>query len=283
MKSATRGGQVLVLVLLIVVVALAVGLSVAARNVTNLRTSTQTEQSQRAFSAAEGGVEDVLSRLSAIANDINVGSSVQSGCDIQPGGGQATCNVDVGAIDATVKVVSSTTYKSPIDLGSVGQLDLTNFNPAGSGVNKPITIYWANVNDAESQLPGPATIAVTQYIPGGGTPQVRQLFEGVINRGSSYESGTFDSPNCLADPALGFTKCATVQILPGATLFRIRPYWSKATVQVSNLTVPQTYEISSTAQTTSGVTRKVQVSRTALPQLPAVFDYVLYSDSDISK
>ncbi len=64
MKTAKKSGQILILVLLIVVVALAVGLSVASRNITNLRSSTQTEQSQRAFTAAEGGVEDVLSRLS---------------------------------------------------------------------------------------------------------------------------------------------------------------------------------------------------------------------------
>src|SRR3989338_3404772 len=100
-----RRGQILILVLLIVVVALAVGLSVASRNITNLRTSTQTEQSQRAFSAAEGGVEDVLSKLSTIANDINVGSS-NSGCAVA--GNQAICSVPVGEITANVNVVTGT-------------------------------------------------------------------------------------------------------------------------------------------------------------------------------
>ena len=50
-----KQGQILILVLLVVVVILAIGLSVASRNITNLRTSTQTENSQKAFSAAEGG------------------------------------------------------------------------------------------------------------------------------------------------------------------------------------------------------------------------------------
>ena len=45
----------------------------------------------------------------------------------------------------------------------------------------------------------------------------------------------------------------------------------------------QTYDITSTATTDIGVTRRVQVTKTALPQLPAVFDYVLYSESDIKK
>ena len=56
-----KSGQILILVLLVVVVVLAIGLSVASRNITNLRTATQSEQSQRAFGAAEGGVEKVLS------------------------------------------------------------------------------------------------------------------------------------------------------------------------------------------------------------------------------
>ena len=62
MKSAVKPGQVLILVLLVVVVALAVGLSVASRNITNVRTSTQTEESQKAFSAAEAGIESILSQ-----------------------------------------------------------------------------------------------------------------------------------------------------------------------------------------------------------------------------
>ena len=70
-----KSGQILILILLIVVVALAVGLSVASRNITNLRTSTQAEHSQRALSAAEGGIEDVLSRLSTVASQVPVGGS----------------------------------------------------------------------------------------------------------------------------------------------------------------------------------------------------------------
>ena len=60
MGMKKKKGQVLVLVLLVVVVALAVGLSVASRNLTNLRITTQSEQSQRAFNAAEGGNEHAL-------------------------------------------------------------------------------------------------------------------------------------------------------------------------------------------------------------------------------
>src|SRR3990172_6222669 len=118
-----RHGQILILVLLIVVVALAVGLSIASRNITNLRTSTQTAQSQRSFSAAEGGVEDVLSQLTSISAFIAnpTGPSVP-GCSVS--GSQANCSVAVGDITATVNVTALPGFDSVIELGDVGQVNL---------------------------------------------------------------------------------------------------------------------------------------------------------------
>lgn len=259
MKTARESGQILILVLLIVVVALAVGLSVAARNITNLRTSAQTEQSQRAFTTAEGGVEDILSKLSTVATEVATA------------GGTKDYPVTVGNLDATVTVKSSNTYESTIELGSVGQIDLEE--AFGS-----IQIDWAKIGETPA-----ATIAVTQYTSSGGTyGQDRKLFRGdaIVDRA---ETGTFDDPGSCA-PANGFEKCAVVPIQPNAVLLRIRPFWIKATVKVSGANIPvQSYDISSTAKTAAGITRKVQVTRTALPQLPAVFDYVLFSGSSITK
>lgn len=53
-------GQALLLVVLIMVVGLTVGLAVASRSITNVRTTTEEENSQRAFSAAEAGIEQAL-------------------------------------------------------------------------------------------------------------------------------------------------------------------------------------------------------------------------------
>ena len=54
-------GQVIVILLLLMLVALSIGLAVTQRSVTDVTTSTQTEQSSRAFSAAEAGLEKALS------------------------------------------------------------------------------------------------------------------------------------------------------------------------------------------------------------------------------
>src|SRR3989344_4909485 len=110
-----KSGQILILILLIVVVALAVGLSVASRNITNLRTSTQAEHSQRALSAAEGGVEDVLARLTVFAANPNVTTATG-----------VTEEVDVGGLKADVTVKASNIYESTIEPGEIGQVDLNN-------------------------------------------------------------------------------------------------------------------------------------------------------------
>lgn len=59
MKKAEHG-QILLVVVLAMIVALTVGLSVASRTITNLKISRQNEESQRAFQAAEAGIEQTL-------------------------------------------------------------------------------------------------------------------------------------------------------------------------------------------------------------------------------
>lgn len=279
MKTAQKAlvvkkpGQILILVLLIIVVALAVGLSVAARNITNLRTSAQTEQSQRAFTAAEGGVEEVLSKISKVAEDLRVGSGATSNCSVSGVGGEANCSVTVGDINANVTVKSNSNFQSTIELGNVGQIDL-------AGATGNVQINWAKSGDA-LETP-PATIAVTQYVKSGAVySQDRKLFQGEFGARPG-ESGTFDNPGSCT-PATGYQKCAVVTLQANAVMLRIRPFWTRASVNVSGNLQTQVYEISSVAKTDSGITRRVQVSRTALPQLPAVFDYVLFSSGDIAK
>lgn len=65
-------GQVLLVVVLVMVVTLTVGLSVVSRSVTNLRNATDEEHSQKAFSAAEAGIEQ----------SINATCTEQTGCTI---------------------------------------------------------------------------------------------------------------------------------------------------------------------------------------------------------
>lgn len=55
-------GQMLLIVVLVMVVILTIGLSAASRTITSIRVSTDEEDSERAFSAAEAGLEVALSQ-----------------------------------------------------------------------------------------------------------------------------------------------------------------------------------------------------------------------------
>lgn len=267
-----RQGQVLVLVLLVVVVALSVGLSVASRNITNLKTATQTERSQKAFGAAEGGVENVLSRLGDIASDPTKQPQIGSTAGLNE-------QVPVGNITANVNVKASSDFRSTIELGNVGQVQL-------NGATAPrIIVQWAKVSDPAESAPL-ASIIVTEYVVSGGVyTQNRYAYAGVSSRNN--ETG-FSAP---VSPAVGcsseFIHCVEISRNPGSLYLRIRPLWNKTSVSITAVgggQIPvQTYSLESTAQTEEGIARRVKVTRNALPALPAAFDYALYSSGDINK
>jgi hypothetical protein len=60
MTERSNSGQALVLILLVMAVAMTVVLSVVSRSISDVSVTTQEEESLRAFSAAEAGVEEVL-------------------------------------------------------------------------------------------------------------------------------------------------------------------------------------------------------------------------------
>ena len=60
LHGVNNSGQALLAVVLVLVVALTVGLSVATRNITNVRLTSDEQASQRALSAAEAGIEQAI-------------------------------------------------------------------------------------------------------------------------------------------------------------------------------------------------------------------------------
>lgn len=56
----SENGQVILLVVLLLVIAMTVGLSVATRNIVQLKTSLEDTDTQKAFSAAEAGIQEAL-------------------------------------------------------------------------------------------------------------------------------------------------------------------------------------------------------------------------------
>src|SRR3989344_4715713 len=64
-----QAGQILLIVILVIVISSTVGLSLVSRSITSLRTSTEEAEPQKAFSAAEAGIER------ALQGDLLIGST----------------------------------------------------------------------------------------------------------------------------------------------------------------------------------------------------------------
>ncbi|OGD86189.1 hypothetical protein A2Z23_03170 [Candidatus Curtissbacteria bacterium RBG_16_39_7] len=260
---ASERGQALIILLLIMVVGLTVGLSIATRTITDLRISTQTEESQKAFSAAEAGIEDALRRdltVYTTQTDIATGQSV----------GQATYSTTVTPVGGDTDQFVT---KQP-----VVQDDVTQVNLDGIPTPSSIKVYWADDNDPESSLE-----VTLVYLDG--TEYKIQKWAYNAGTGCSTHSngfvcaaagGSFAGRNFKGKSDL--IPLGPLPSYPNPKILRLRPFYGQASiaVQTTGGNLPrQSWEISSTG-TTGQVTRKIEVTR-SLNALPPIFDYVLYS------
>ncbi len=127
-----EAGQILLIVILVIIVTLTIGLSAVSRSVTSLRTSTEEEESQKALSAAEAGIERAIQGNSSISSadlgnnsSYNTNVSSVNGSELLINGG-VTIPKDEGA-DLWLS-----TYSSVPD---------SNYGNPQSG---NVTIYWGD-------------------------------------------------------------------------------------------------------------------------------------------
>ena len=173
-------------------------------------------------------------------------------------------------------------------LGEVAQVTLVNPGPPQTYYTGNLTIEWPKDPHVSFEV----TLVSCQeedadlcYSPGAYV-QNRYAFQGPNPPNPSDQSAT--PPYTWQDCTVTGNTCSASILLPSGTnpiILRIKPFHSAVNLKVSGSPdLPtQIYEINSVAKTDLGITRRVQVTRTALPALPAVFDYVLYSEGDIVK
>lgn len=135
-------GQTLLIVVLVMVVSLTVGLSVVLRSITNVRIAAEEENSQRAFSAAEAGIEQALKTGANISNKTLDNNAVIRDVTIrQLSGDQFLVN--------SGNVIEK---NDGVDIWLVGHNADGSINYASGwqqiASNAPLTVYWGTTNDA---------------------------------------------------------------------------------------------------------------------------------------
>lgn len=271
-RDEKQKGQVVLILVLLTVIGLTVGLSLISRTVTDVRISSQIEQSGRAFSAAEAGIETAL-----------VGSSI---------GGTASGNVTLDGANASYSVENQGggTGVSLYPLTEVGngqtiwfvnhtqdgKLDETNpvYTP-----DTELEICWGTSADA------PPAIAVTYVYDDAGTYNiVKGMYDPIGTRGNNFSSAESAGGYCNGTflYRVRITPSSDLAVPSTATLLFVRltpVYFPTAIAVRPSAALPvQSRKISSVGQTETGVVRKIQVTQT-YPIIPELLHFTLFVEN----
>lgn len=213
-------GQVVVLLLLVMVVALAVGLSTISRSTLEVSTSRKSEDSSRAFSAAEAGMERIIQ-----ANKNNLGGITQTTIAPFSLGNESSAVITAAGLPPSGNGLAY----PPFGKESFAQFWLVALNFTDS----PARLYTANSFDIYFGDPDTA-----KYTPPNGNPDEKPAIEvsTIYWDGSKYLSLSkyFDS----TDPRSGFTACeqpgSTHEIMVNNNI--TENFYCKAAVDISSIT-----------------------------------------------
>ncbi|MDZ4229008.1 MAG: hypothetical protein U1C50_02015 [Patescibacteria group bacterium] len=254
-------GQAVLLILLVVAVALGLGLSIISQSTTDVRITQQEQESARAFNAAEAGIEDALKQINTVA--LNTPLSL---------------NVDDIPVAYTVSGINF--LEAKFNENESAQVIL-------EGTNNTLTLNWVDSNNSEEN---PGNCSDVSAASG---QTAASLLISVINsnfevRRLGINACSLNSSNNLTDVATAGTdqylRSYNLNVLATDKLVRIRPLYNTTSLRVTASTpLPnQAYLVDSSAQTETQETKAIQVTRLE-PATPSVFDYVLFSGSDLVK
>lgn len=286
-KLPKSSGQALLIILLIMAVALTIGLAVTSRTVTDVQISEQTEEAARAFSAAEAGIEEAL-----VTADYG---------DFDPK------ELDEGVTYQTSKEALGTTPPYPylmtdVKDNEVKTLWLSEYPDYSSPyLGNNFVIFWGDRDLGEN----PALEVTVYYKTGGEDKTLRYALDPLA--ASRDPANNFCGPdedlgedNCegvasldSGDFSVGnkYAECRAVLDLSAAAgnpLFaRLRLVYAGSGQLIgvepaAGINLPSQGVKITSVGSAGAATRKVEVIREH-PAPPEIFDFLLYSDSELIK
>lgn len=305
-RQLNQSGQIVVIALLAMVVVLAIALVIVGRSMMEIATSTKTEESSRAFSAAEAGIEKALQDPSFISN---------GGGNLLSFGNNAQASVD---INANLPDSGLPLEHPPIGKESFAQFwlaDPYSDTLSGGYQQSKFNVYFGAVKDANGQTIDyladpenqPAIEVMVVYFDGSSYKSIRYLYD-------SYGSLATETNNDRR--ANGFGSCAlgrnlsveTNRInhftvfycgvtvpssgtdLPAGTkiMVRARVLYSSLSHPIAvgpvdrNFSIPKQATISKSTGTVGNVQRSIEVFKQQ-SVMPQFLDYALFSASTLQR
>ena len=266
-------GQVLLIVVLVMIVALTVGLSLISRSITNLRTSTEEAESQKALAAAEAGIEQALES----GQDIQLASFESGDVNIQ-------YSTDVEAVDGTEFLVNGGNTVAKDDGADVWLSEYSNDDTIFTvgRTSGSLTIYWGEgTSDCQSSPQEIAALEITLFTGSKDNPTIdRFTAEPCQSRKTINNFGDVQAGGSVDGVSFNWSK--TIPPAPGTytngLILRIVPVYSDAKIGIKASTaLPlQGNLITSTGE--AGKThRKINVFQ-GHPRIPAeLLPYAIFS------
>lgn len=282
-------GQIILILILVMTVALTIGLSIVQKSLVDVSTASKVEQSSRAFSAAEAGIEKAL-----LENTTNI-HSLENFSD---NSSKIKSIVDTGLIPATpVQNPQTLQYpqqdaleKSTIKREGIAQVwlaqpDSTDNPPTSFYIQDSLEIYWGTDPNDEPAL------EVTIIYYNNGYKSFKKYFD-PLSRGVGFESITCNGENTPKAGTIAYRCKKLLSGLPSnLILLRSRLLYNSADQPLAFQALgtcgqgcsfpPQDRKIISTGE--AGETqRRIQIFQQN-KVVPPFFDYAIFSTDRVGK
>lgn len=266
-----KSGQATLLAILIVsAVAIVTAVGVATRQSIGVRRTTYTSQTDQAFGCANSAVDAAMLNIKEKEEaGINPSGDSVSGQTLQDEDSSDICTYSYDISDLTADSGGISIAKLPRD--AVQQFTTDGASNVG--------ITFTKLTTPEGEDPNVGLEVTVAYQESSGDTGVQKVLGYCGISPDTTKGFTNITPDALTKKCTLNVDFGALGVPSGAqSIIRIRPYYDSVTLEVSGLPagVSQGYLIS--AHGVSGtVQRNIEVMRMN-PQLPAIFDYVLYSE-----
>lgn len=263
MPAYSSRGQILLISLLVLVVAMTIGLSLATRTINSLKVTTAQDSSQKAFAAAEAGLERALTQLSSTT----ITGSLDS---------VSNYSTTVNTRSSNEFQVNSGDFLIKNDTADIWLSDYPNYTLPWTGT---LNIYWGSSADVCVGTPeANNTMSAIEVVIISGTRTSPILSHYAFDPCTSRRTGNRFSASTTGGVVSGknYSYRAAINVTSGL-LARIIPLYAGTYIGVRGTNLPpQGIEITSVGS--SGGTQRKLTSFRSYPKAPVEFyPYLIFS------
>lgn len=268
--SDKQEGQALLAIILVMVVVLTVGLSVATRSITNLRTVNDEASSQRAFSAAEAGIEQSLKSNTGASGTFSANS--------------ASFNTTYRVLQGAELLLNSGNIVARDEGADLWLSDYPSYTNTWSG---RIDISWGTSSDSCQRDPLANTMAALEIVVISGSKAApvtsHYVFDPCPDR-ASYNHFTSVTSGSSVVAGKTFAYKVSIGTVTSGLIARIVPLYANTMIAVEGFDAsglpkqfpPQGAAIDSVGSA-GGTERKITIVK-SYPSVPSeLFPFIIFS------